>query len=134
MASTADFRNGMVLNIDGALWAITYFQHVKPGKGGAFVRTKLKNVLTGAVVEKTYRSGEKVTDVRLERRPVNYSYTDGDITFAWSADSKWLIADYAARDRLFVPTRPHVAGIKGFNRIYMGNDFKKRIFLPMTIP
>ena len=77
MASTADFRNGMVLEIDGDLWAITYFQHVKPGKGGAFVRTKLKNVLSGAVVDRTYRAGEKVTDVRLERRPVTYSYTDG---------------------------------------------------------
>lgn len=77
MASTADFRNGMVIEIDGELWTITYFQHVKPGKGGAFVRTKQKNVLTGQVVEKTYRSGEKVTDVRLERRPVTYSYSDG---------------------------------------------------------
>jgi elongation factor P len=81
MASTADFRNGMVLEIDGDLWAITYFQHVKPGKGGAFVRTKLKNVLTGAVVDKTYRAGEKVNDVRLERRPVNYSYTDGALYY-----------------------------------------------------
>ena len=77
----ADFRNGMVLDIDGVLWSITYFQHVKPGKGGAFVRTKLKNVLTGAVVDKTFRAGEKVTDVRLERRPVTYSYTDGDIFY-----------------------------------------------------
>lgn len=77
MATTADFRNGMVLDMDGVLWTITYFQHVKPGKGGAFVRTKLKNVLTGQVLEKTFRAGEKVTDVRLERRPVNYSYTDG---------------------------------------------------------
>ena len=51
MASTSDFRNGLVLDLDGELWTITYFQHVKPGKGGAFVRTKLKNVLTGAVVD-----------------------------------------------------------------------------------
>jgi elongation factor P len=79
MASTADFRNGLVLDIDGNLWAITYFQHVKPGKGGAFVRTKLKNVLTGQVVEKTFRAGEKVTTVRLVRRPVSYSYTDGHL-------------------------------------------------------
>lgn len=77
MASTSDFRNGMVLDMDGVLWTIIYFQHVKPGKGGAFVRSKLKNVLTGQVVEKTFRAGEKVTDVRLERRPVNFSYTDG---------------------------------------------------------
>ncbi len=79
MASTADFRNGLVLDMDGKLVTIVYFQHVKPGKGPAFVRTKLKNVLTGAVVEKTFRSGEKVTDVRLERRPVTYSYSDGQL-------------------------------------------------------
>ncbi len=79
MASTADFRNGMVLKIDGVLQSIAYFQHVKPGKGPAFVRTKLKNVLTGRVVEKTWRAGEKVEDVRLERRPVSYSYTDGQL-------------------------------------------------------
>ncbi|MBT8488507.1 MAG: elongation factor P [Gemmatimonadetes bacterium] len=91
MASTADFRNGMVLEIDGDLWAITYFQHVKPGKGGAFVRTKLKNVLTGAVVDKTYRSGEKVNDVRLERRPVNYSYTDGQLYFFMDANTFEMI-------------------------------------------
>jgi elongation factor P len=91
MASTADFRNGMVLEIDGELWSITYFQHVKPGKGGAFVRTKLKNVLTGAVVDKTYRSGEKVTDVRLERRPVNYSYTDGQVYFFMDAETYEMI-------------------------------------------
>jgi elongation factor P len=87
MASTADFRNGMVIDIDGDLWAITYFQHVKPGKGGAFVRTKLKNVLSGAVVDRTYRAGEKVNDVRLERRPVNYSYTDGDLYYFMDANT-----------------------------------------------
>jgi elongation factor P len=81
VASTADFRNGMTLQIDGTLYTITYFQHVKPGKGGAFVRTKLKNVLTGAVIEKTFRAGEKVDEVRLERRPVQYSYTDGDLYY-----------------------------------------------------
>jgi elongation factor P len=79
MASTADFRNGLVMEIDGQLWTLIYFQHVKPGKGPAFVRTKLKKVLTGAVVEKTYRAGEKVTTVRLERRPVSYSYSDGQL-------------------------------------------------------
>src|SRR5690606_29601666 len=81
VASTADFRNGMTLNMDGVLYTITYFQHVKPGKGGAFVRTKLKNVLSGAVVEKTFRAGEKVEEVRLERRPVQYSYSDGDLYY-----------------------------------------------------
>ncbi len=91
MASTADFRNGMVMEIDGDLWAITYFQHVKPGKGGAFVRTKLKNVLTGSVVDKTYRAGEKVNSVRLERRPVNYSYTDGDLYYFMDANTYDMI-------------------------------------------
>ncbi len=81
MASTADFRNGMVIELDDSLFTITYFQHVKPGKGGAFVRTKLKNVLTGSVIEKTFRAGEKVDEVRLVRRPVQYSYTDGQFYY-----------------------------------------------------
>jgi elongation factor P len=77
MANTADFRNGLVLEIDGQLYQMTYFQHVKPGKGGAFVRTKLKNVRTGLVLERTFNAGERVTDVRLERRPIQFSYADG---------------------------------------------------------
>lgn len=81
MATTADFRNGMVIELDGELYVITYFQHVKPGKGGAFVRTKLKNVLTGSVIERTFRSGEKVDEVRLVRRPVQYTYSDGQIYY-----------------------------------------------------
>ena len=91
MPSTADFRNGMVLEIDGVLWSITYFQHVKPGKGGAFVRTRLKNVLSGAVVERTFRAGERVTTVRLERRPVDYSYTDGDLFYFMDRETFDLI-------------------------------------------
>jgi elongation factor P len=71
----------MVMDADGVLMQIVYFQHVKPGKGGAFVRTKLKNVLTGAVVERTFRAGEKVTEVRLIRRPIQYTYTDGDLYY-----------------------------------------------------
>jgi elongation factor P len=79
MATTNDFRNGMALNFDGNLVTIVDFQHVKPGKGGAFVRSKLKNVLTGAVVEKTWRAGEKVEEVRLERLQMQYLYRDGDM-------------------------------------------------------
>ena len=77
MATTADFRNGMVIEFDGQLVQIVYFQHVKPGKGGAFVRSKLKNVITGAVTDRTWTAGERVNEVRLERRPVQYSYHDG---------------------------------------------------------
>ena len=77
MASTADFRNGMILDFEGQLFQLAYFQHVKPGKGGAFVRTKLRNVRTGAVLDRTFTAGERVTEVRLERRPIQFSYADG---------------------------------------------------------
>jgi elongation factor P len=93
----------MVLDIDSGLWTITYFQHVKPGKGGAFVRTKLKNVLTGQVVDKTFRAGEKVTDVRLERRPVNYSYSDGQLYYFMDAQTFEMIpisGDLIGEDQL----------------------------------
>ena len=77
MASTADFRNGMTINLDGTLFTILWFQHHKPGKGNTVVRSKLRNVLTGAVLEKTFRAGERIDEVRLEHRPMTYSYTDG---------------------------------------------------------
>jgi elongation factor P len=78
MASTADIKNGVVLNIDGQLWSVVEFQHVKPGKGGAFVRTKLKNVVTGKVVDKTYNAGTKVDIENVDRRDFTYLYDDGD--------------------------------------------------------
>lgn len=87
MASTADFKNGLVLNIDGQLWTIIEFQHVKPGKGPAFVRTKLKNVLTGKVVDKTYNAGVKVETATVDRRDATYLYRDGsDFVFMDSED------------------------------------------------
>lgn len=91
MATTADFRNGMVLELDGQLYSLTYFQHVKPGKGGAFVRTRLKNVLTGAVLERTFRAGERVEDVRLETRPVQFSYHDGHLYYFLDQETFELI-------------------------------------------
>ena len=78
MATTGDFRNGFAMIMDGELWTIVEFQHVKPGKGGAFVRTKIKNVKTGRVIEKTFRSGEKVEDVRLEKKQFQFLYREGD--------------------------------------------------------
>ncbi|MBD8505291.1 elongation factor P [Hoyosella sp. G463] len=77
MASTADFKNGLVLKIDGQLWQITEFQHVKPGKGPAFVRTKLKNVLSGKTVDKTWNAGVKVEVATVDRRDMTYLYRDG---------------------------------------------------------
>jgi len=79
MADTSDFRNGFTMVIDGELFAIAEFQHVKPGKGSAFVRTRLKNVQTGAVLDRTFRSGDKVEQVRLEKREMQFLYADGDL-------------------------------------------------------
>jgi elongation factor P len=76
MATTADFRNGMTLVLEGELYTIVEFMHVKPGKGGAFVRTTLKHVKTGRVVDRTFRAGERVETARLERRPHQFLYED----------------------------------------------------------
>ena len=78
MADTSNFRNGFTMLHKHGLWTIVEFQHVKPGKGPAFVRTKLKHVENGKVVEHTFRAGEKVEEVRLEKRPYQYLYPDGD--------------------------------------------------------
>ncbi len=76
MANTSDFRNGLTLIWNGDLWTIVEFQHVKPGKGGAFVRTKLRNVRTGRINDNTFRAGEKVETARIERRSHQYLYED----------------------------------------------------------
>jgi elongation factor P len=78
VVSTAQFRNGMHVELDGAVWRIVEFQHVKPGKGGAFVRTKLKSLATGAVVDRTFRAGEKMPRVHTEVKQVQYLYDSGD--------------------------------------------------------
>ena len=77
MATTNDLKNGLVLNLDGQLWTVTAFQHVKPGKGGAFVRTTLKNVMTGKVVDKTFNAGTKVETATVDRRDMTFLYRDG---------------------------------------------------------
>ncbi len=79
--STADFRNGMTVIFEDKLMELVEFQHVKPGKGGAFVRTKLKNIMTGRVLERTFRSGEKMEEVRLIEERYHYSYDDGDLFY-----------------------------------------------------
>jgi elongation factor P len=78
VATTNDLKNGMTLNLDGQLWGVVDFQHVKPGKGGAFVRTKLKNVLTGKVVDRTFNAGVKVEVASVDRREMQYLYREGD--------------------------------------------------------
>jgi translation elongation factor P len=78
VATTNDLKNGMVLNLDGQLWQVVEFQHVKPGKGGAFVRTTLKNVLSGKVVDKTFNAGTKVDTATVDKRPMTYLYRESD--------------------------------------------------------
>ncbi|MBO4581997.1 MAG: elongation factor P [Bacteroidales bacterium] len=79
MATTADFKNGLCIEHNGDLWSIVEFQHVKPGKGPAFVRTKLRNLRTGRVLENTFTAGVKIDLARVERRPYQYLYKDGDM-------------------------------------------------------
>lgn len=79
MISAGDFRNGVTMEYEGNIYVIIEFQHVKPGKGAAFVRTKLKNLKTGAVIEKTFRPTEKMPKARIDRKDMEYLYADGDI-------------------------------------------------------
>jgi len=78
VATTNDLKNGMVLNIDGQLWAVVEFQHVKPGKGGAFVRTKLKSIPAGKTVSRTFNAGVKVETANVDKRDMQYLYADGE--------------------------------------------------------
>jgi elongation factor P len=91
--STNDLKNGMTLDLPDGLFAVVEFQHVKPGKGGAFVRTKLKNVRTGAVLEKTYRADEKLDQAIIDRREMQYLYTDG---------SEYVFMDNSSYDQIQV--------------------------------
>ena len=87
MATSNDFRRGMVLDIDGKFYQITEFQHVNPGKGAAFVRSKMKDVVIGKVIEKTWRAGEKVTEIRLDRRSYQLLYHTDDIFTVMDPDT-----------------------------------------------
>ena len=81
MISAGEFRNGVTFELDGNVFQVVEFQHVKPGKGAAFVRTKLKNVITGGVVERSFRPTEKMPKAHIERKDMEYSYTDGDLYY-----------------------------------------------------
>jgi elongation factor P len=94
MATTNDLKNGMTLNIDGQLWNVVEFQHVKPGKGGAFVRTTLKNVLSGKVVDRTFNAGTKVETANVDKRGMSYLYREGD---------EFVFMDSETYDQIHVP-------------------------------
>ena len=91
MISAGDFRNGITIEIDSNIFQIIEFQHVKPGKGAAFVRTKLKNVITGGVVEKTFRPTEKVEEAHIEKKNMEYSYNDGDLYYFMDQETFELV-------------------------------------------
>lgn len=91
MATTNDLKNGMTLDIEGQLWTVVEFQHVKPGKGGAFVRTKLRQVLTGKVVDKTFNAGVKIETATVDKREMQYLYRDGD---------SWVFMDQTSYDQI----------------------------------
>lgn len=94
MATTNDLKNGMTLDLDGSLWTVVEFQHVKPGKGPAFVRTKMKQVLTGKVVEKTFNAGVKVEVAVVEKRDMQFLYKDGE---------DFVFMDTSTYDQLTIP-------------------------------
>jgi elongation factor P len=99
VATSNDLKNGMTLDIDGVLWNVVGFQHVKPGKGGAFVRTTLKNVLTGKVVDRTFNAGVKVEVATVDRREMTYLYRDG---------AEFVFMDAESYDQ--IPVAPEVVG------------------------
>ena len=92
MVSAGDFRNGVTLEMDGNIYQIVEFQHVKPGKGAAFVRTKLKNIINGGVVEKTFRPTEKFPTARIDRVEMQYLYNDGDLYYFMNTETYDQIA------------------------------------------
>ncbi|MCF8528452.1 MAG: elongation factor P [Aquiluna sp.] len=96
MASSNDLKNGMVLNLEGQLWSVIEFQHVKPGKGPAFVRTKMRNVLSGKVVDKTFNAGVKIETANVDRRDMQYLYNDG---------SAFIFMDSTNYEQISVPTQ-----------------------------
>ena len=96
---TSQFRNGLKIELDGSPFTITYFQHVKPGKGGAFVRTKVKNLLNGRTIERTFRSGEKVEEADIEEKTMQYLYHDG---------ANLVFMDQTTYDQ--IPISPEVVG------------------------
>jgi elongation factor P len=126
MADTSDFRNGMIMSRDGQYWVIVEFQHVKPGKGGAFVRTKLKNLITGQVKENTFRAGERVDEVRVEKRPFQYLY---------SSDGVYYMMDKATFDQIPIG-ESMVEDIKGYLKenmdvgIYLDGETPLLVELP----
>lgn len=129
MADTSDFRNGLIMNMGGEYWVIKEFLHVKPGKGGAFVRTKIKNLLTGQVKDQTFRAGEKIDEVRVVKHSYQYLYSTGDT---------YCLMDKKSYEQLELP-ESMVDDIKGYLKenvdvdILMEGDKPLVVELPTTV-
>ena len=134
--STSDFKNGMALDLDDGLFQISEFQHVKPGKGGAFVRTTLRNVRTGAVIERTFRAGEKMERALIDKREMQYLYADGsDFVFMDSETYEQLPVDRnqlgTAPDYL---VEGNAAVLQMFGTEIVGTDLPGSVVLTETEP
>jgi elongation factor P len=103
LIDTSDFRNGLSIILDNEIYQIVEFQHVKPGKGGAFVRTRLKNLRTGSTLEKTFRAGEKMEQAILERKKLNFLYNQGE---------EYVFMDMESYDQITVPAPALGSGVK----------------------
>jgi elongation factor P len=134
MYSTAEFKKGLKIELDGVPYVITDFQHVKPGKGGAFVRTKLKSLLTGRVLDQTFRSGEKVKRPDLEEREMQYLYREGDrfcMMDNESFEQIMLTEDQVGEARFFLTENLDVK-ILFFNQQPVGVDLPLFVELAVT--
>ncbi|MDX6253671.1 MAG: elongation factor [Frankiales bacterium] len=120
MATTNDLKNGMTLDLDGQLWNVVEFQHVKPGKGGAFVRTTLKNVLSGKVVDKTFNAGTKVEIANVDKREMQYLYQDGN---------DYVFMDAQTYDQIPIP-----AEVVGSSRDYLLENMTATVAMHDTTP
>ena len=129
MVSAGDFRNGLTVNIEGTIYQILEFQHVKPGKGAAFVRTKIKDIINGGVVEKTFRPSEKFEQAHIDRKEMQYLYSDGGLYYFMDNESYEQIAvngDSVGDALKFVKENENVKVVS-----YQGNVFS--VEPPITV-
>lgn len=133
MISSNDFRPGVSIDLDGVAFVVVDFQHVKPGKGAAFVRTKLKNVSTGGVIERTFAAGEKVPKAHLERKQMQYLYNDGDYVFMDNEtyDQMTLTADQIGPKLKYLKENMDLY-ILFFKGAILGVDFPPQVELTVT--
>ena len=134
MISSNDFRPGVTIEIDGMVWQIVEFQHVKPGKGAAFVRAKMKNLQTGSVVERTFNAGEKVPNAQVDRKPMQYLYeTDGSYYFMDSETyDQIMLTKEQLGDALNFITENMEITVLFFNETVIGVDIPNSVELKVV--